>query len=139
MRFSLSSTQTVLIGALSVFLLNGSSALAQQNQNTGTPVTLKKDREHNSNHVGHLLPPAPAPIDATIVGESELIFFFHYDMGEAEITISADNSVWSVSETVDTADGLITISVSPMPDDYTITIHTDAATYVGYYTICDGD
>ena len=33
MRFSLSSTQTVLIGALSVFLLNGSSALAQQNQN----------------------------------------------------------------------------------------------------------
>ena len=56
-------------------------------------------------------------------------------MGEAEIIVSIDNSVWNVSESMNTVDGYITITVSSVADDYPITIQTDDAEYVGYYTV----
>ena len=131
MRKELFIFLTFLICGFSI----GIADTPNNNPSVSIPIIKKK---YSSQSGGRHTSGAPAPINAWLT-DTSLMFSFPIDMGEAEITVSADNSAWSVSETVDTPDGLVTISVSSMPDDYTITIHTDAATYVGYYTIYDGD
>ncbi len=58
-------------------------------------------------------------------------------MGEVEITVSADSSVWSINECVDTSDSYVSISVSLALDEYTINIQTNDAEYIGHYSVME--